>query len=142
MVEIEGYLVLEDLYYLTTEDAHIWAKVEDGKVRSGVDDFGQRQMGEVVYVESPSVGDKVEYNKGYGTIESGKATKDLYSPVSGTITEINSKLDDEPKLVNDDPYGEGWIVLIEPSNLDADLKNLLHGDAAVKWMREEAEKAK
>ena len=109
------------LYY--TEE-HEWAKVEGEQVRIGITDYAQSQLGDVVYVELPEEGDSFEANEPFGVIESVKAASDLYMPIAGTIIEVNSELEDAPELVNEDPYGDGWMILIEPDDL-ADLENLL-----------------
>ncbi|OGO42972.1 MAG: glycine cleavage system protein H, partial [Chloroflexi bacterium RBG_16_57_9] len=95
---------------------HEWAKVEGNRARVGITDYAQHQLGDVVYVELPKVGAKVEHMKTFGVVESVKAASDLFSPVGGTVVEINNRLEDEPELVNNDPYGAGWMIVIEPSN--------------------------
>lgn len=100
-------------------DEHEWVKLEDGKARVGITDFAQDQLGDVVYVETPSVGDSVEAGATFGVIESVKAASDLFCPVTGTVTEVNERLLDEPELVNSDPYGDGWMVVIEPADPSA-----------------------
>jgi glycine cleavage system H protein len=135
MVEIEGYEVREGLYY---HPEHFWAKVEDGKVRVGASDYGQKALKEVVFVELPAEGDAVIQGEPYGTVESVKAVVDLVAPVSGTVTAVNDALTDNPEPINEDPYGEGWLVVVDPSNLDDDLAALMDYDAAVAWYTEVA----
>ncbi|MCD6479266.1 glycine cleavage system protein GcvH [Candidatus Bathyarchaeota archaeon] len=119
----EEYKVPEGLYY--TEE-HEWLKVlDDGNVLMGITDYAQKQLHEIVYVELPEVGKDVERMDTIGTVESVKAVSDVYSPVSGTIIEVNETLLDSPELLNEDPYGEGWIAKMKPKNLDADLKELM-----------------
>ena len=113
MVEIGEYEVREGLYY---HKEHFWAKIEDELVRLGATDYGQKALREVVFVELPEVGDKVEQNEAYGTVESVKAVIDLIAPVSGTVKEVNEALMDNPDTINKDPYGEGWMILIELSH--------------------------
>ncbi|MCL7382940.1 MAG: glycine cleavage system protein GcvH [Thaumarchaeota archaeon] len=98
-------------YYYTRE--HEWVKIEKNKARVGITDYAQKKLREVIFVELPNVGQKVKQNETLATIESVKASADVYSPVTGKVVEVNSKLIDSPELVNEDPYGEGWIALIE-----------------------------
>ena len=119
----EEYAVLEGLYY--TEE-HEWAKVlDDGTVVVGICDYAQKQLHEIVYVELPEVESDAEYNGVIGAVESVKAVSDMNSPVSGTIVEVNEELLDSPELINEDPYGKGWIAKIKPSDIDGDLLNLM-----------------
>jgi len=133
MVKVEDYEVPENLYY---HKQYMWASVENGKVKIGVSDFAQKQLREIVYVELPSVGDTITQNEPFGTLESVKAVSDLIAPVSGTVEDVNEELESKPELLNEDPYGEGWILTVAPTNLDADLKALLNFDAAVQWHKE------
>ena len=98
--------------YLYTRD-HEWIKVEGNMITIGVTDYGQKKLREVVYVELPTVGQKVEEGEAIATLESVKASAEVYTPASGKVIEVNSRLVDSPELVNDDPYGEGWIAKIE-----------------------------
>ncbi|MCD6126062.1 MAG: glycine cleavage system protein GcvH [Thaumarchaeota archaeon] len=98
--------------YLYTRD-HEWIKVEGNVITIGVTDYGQKKLREVVYVELPTVGQKVEEGEAIATLESVKASAEVYTPASGKVIEVNSKLVDSPELVNDDPYGDGWIAKIE-----------------------------
>ena len=98
--------------YLYTRD-HEWIKVEGNVITIGVTDYGQKKLREVVYVELPTVGQKVEEGEAIATLESVKASAEVYTPASGKVIEVNSRLVDSPELVNDDPYGEGWIAKIE-----------------------------
>jgi glycine cleavage system H protein len=106
---------------------HEWARVEDGSVVIGVTDYAQDSLGEVVYVELPQEGGKVTKDEAFGVIESTKAVSDLYSPVSGTVSDVNDTLLDSPELINEDPYDEGWIRRIDMSH-PSELEKLL--DAA------------
>jgi glycine cleavage system H protein len=130
MVKVEDYEVPENLYY---HKEYLWAKVEDGKVKIGMSDFAQKQLNDIVYVELPSVGDAITQNEPFGTLESVKAVSDLIAPISGTIEAVNQELESKPDLVNEDPYGEGWLLIVAPTNLDADLKAIMNFDAAVEW---------
>ena len=133
MVKVEDYEVPEKLYY---HKEYLWASVEDGKVKIGMIDFAQKQLHDIVYVELPSVGDSITQSEPFGTLESVKAVSDLVAPVNGTIEAINEELESKPELINEDPYGEGWLIIVAPTNLDADLKALLDFNAAVEWHKE------
>jgi glycine cleavage system H protein len=102
---------------------HEWAKVEDGdKVRIGITDYAQDALGDVVYVDVPAVGATVKANDTFSEVESTKSVSDIYAPVDGTVVEVNADLADAPERINEDPYGEGWIAVIElsdPSQVDA-----------------------
>ena len=95
---------------------HEWVKLEGDVAVVGITDFAQDQLGDVVYVELPKVGDKVEAMKPFGVVESVKTASDLYAPVSGTIAEVNEQLATEPQLVNDAPYEGGWMIKIQPDD--------------------------
>jgi glycine cleavage system H protein len=96
---------------------HEWARLEaDARVRVGITDYAQDALGDVVYVELPAVGDRVEMGAAFGEVESTKSVSELYAPVTGTVVEINDELTDAPERLNDDPYGEGWICVIEPDD--------------------------
>lgn len=100
---------------------HEWVLVEGDSATIGISDFAQSELGDVVYVEVPEVGEKISKEDPFGAVESVKAVSDLYAPVSGTVVEVNDALPDTPELINEDPYGEGWIIkvtLSDPSELD------------------------
>ena len=97
---------------------HEWARLDGDRVTVGITDFAQEELGDVVYVELPQVGRTVEESGTFGVVESVKAVSDLYAPLSGTIVEANTKLEDEPELVNRSPYGEGWMIVMEATNLE------------------------
>ena len=103
---------------------HEWAKAEGARVRVGITHFAQEQLGDVVFVELPKVGAKVTQNKGFGVVESVKAVSDLFAPLSGEVVEINAALPKSPEVVNQDPYGKGWMIVIAPSD-PKELENLL-----------------
>ncbi|HZA75264.1 MAG TPA: glycine cleavage system protein GcvH [Acidimicrobiales bacterium] len=102
-----------DLRYSTD---HEWARVEEGRVRVGITDYAQDALGDVVFVELPTVGTQVERGASFSEVESTKSVSEIYAPVSGTIAEVNADLTDSPERLNDDPYGEGWICVIEPTD--------------------------
>lgn len=103
----------EDLRY--TND-HEWVRVEGEQIRVGITDYAQDALGDVVYVELPSVGDAVEVGGSLGEVESTKSVSDLYAPVSGTVALVNEALEATPGKLNEDPYGEGWLVVIDASD--------------------------
>jgi glycine cleavage system H protein len=140
-MQIESYNFPDDLYY---EKNHFWAKIDsDGSVIFGATDFFQKLAGEIVYVELPMKGAKVKQSESMSSLESGKWVGKIFAPVSGEITQANSELDDSPELLNQSPYGDGWIGKIKPSNLDAELANLMKvGPDFEKFMREEMDKHK
>jgi len=108
-----------DLRY--TKD-HEWIKLVGGTATIGITDFAQRELGDIVYVEVETIGKHIDAGAVFGTVEAVKTVSDLYLPVSGTITELNLKLANAPELVNNDPYGEGWMIKMKidnPSDIDA-----------------------
>jgi glycine cleavage system H protein len=107
---------------------HEWARVEGGAVRIGITDYAQDALGDVVYVEVPEVGAAVAANDKISEVESTKSVSDIYAPVGGTITAVNPDLGDSPQRLNEDPYGEGWICVIELGGTE-DLDALLDADA-------------
>ncbi|OHP75938.1 glycine cleavage system protein H [Rothia sp. HMSC062F03] len=108
----------------TSEHEWVSALTAEGTVRVGITDHAQDALGDVVYVDLPSVGDSVAAEDSFGEIESTKSVSDLFAPISGEVVAVNEGLEDDPAQVNSDPYGEGWIVEIRPENAD-DLANLL-----------------
>ncbi len=138
-MKVGDYDLPDELYY---HEDHSWAKVEDGKVRVGMNDMFQASAGDVVYVDLPFEGDEITQGEVCGKIQSRKWIGKLVAPVSGEIVEINDGLESDTTLINKEPYGGGWIVVIEPSNLDEDLGKLMKGDAVVSWMEAEIKKAK
>ena len=135
MVKVEAYEVPEGLYY--SKDFE-WIKIEGDKVRVGITDYAQKTLREIVYAELPSVGTEVKQNEPFGTLESVKAVSDLISAISGTIEEVNEEVQSKPETLNEDPYGKAWLLVVKPSNLQADLANLLDFEKAVEWHRAQA----
>lgn len=103
---------------------HEWVKIEGDLVITGITDHAQDELGDLVYVETPEVGGKVTAGEQAGVVESVKTASDIHAPVSGTVVEVNTDLEDDPDFVNDDPYGKGWIYKIKPDNI-ADVEKLL-----------------
>jgi len=135
LVKVDDYEVPEGLYY---SEEYSWARVENGKVRIGISDYAQKQLREIVFVELPSVGETITQPEPFGTVESVKAVSDLVAPVSGKIEEVNEEVGDKPELLNESPYDKGWLIVVSPTNLDADLKNLMDFNKAVEWHKSKA----
>ncbi len=139
-MQINEYNCPDELYY---HREHCWARVEDGIVVVGVQDFAQEMAGPIKRVVTLEEEDEVNQDKPFGTMSSGKWTGKLYSPVSGEIEEVNEELEDNAQLINDDPYGDGWIIKISPSNLDSDLSQLWRTGAEFEtWLKKEIENKK
>ena len=111
----------EELKY--TEE-HEWVKIEDNIATIGITDFAQGELGDIVYLEIDSLDNEIAINEVFGTVEAVKTVSDLFMPVGGKVIEMNSTLEDKPELVNEDPYGEGWIIKIDISDL-SEVDNLL-----------------
>jgi glycine cleavage system H protein len=133
LVKVQGYEVPEGLYY---SKEWMWVKVENGKVRIGITDYAQKQLNEVVFAELPNVGDEVVKGEPFGTVESVKSVSDLVAPVSGKISEVNKKVSDNLGTLNEDPYNEGWILVISPTNIEDDLRTLMNFEQSVEWHKE------
>ncbi|NWK50103.1 glycine cleavage system protein GcvH [Acinetobacter sp. SwsAc7] len=114
-----------ELKYAST---HEWVRVEGDLVVTGISDHAQDALGDLVYVETPEVGQQITAGEQAGVVESVKTASDIHAPVSGTVVEINANLEDDPDFVNDDPYGKGWIYKIKPDNI-ADVEQLLSSTA-------------
>jgi glycine cleavage system H protein len=113
--------VPDDLYYL---ESHEWIDPQTGRV--GISDFAQDELGDVVFVELPTGGSELEQDGEFGVVESIKAVSDIYAPVSGDVTAVNDALEDQPELVNEDPFGDGWLVEVDFD--DENLEGLLSAD--------------
>ena len=130
MVKVEGYEVPEGFYYTKEFE---WIKIEGEKVRVGITDYAQKQLREIVYAELPSTGSETKQNEPYGTVESVKSVSDLVAPISGTIEEVNAEVQSKPELLNEDPYAKGWLLIVKPTNLQAELVNIMDFNKAVEW---------
>jgi glycine cleavage system H protein len=130
MVKVDNYEVPEGLYYSNDFE---WIKIEGDKVRMGITDYAQKQLREIVYAELPEAGTEVKQNEPYGTVESVKAVSDLVAAISGTVEEVNAEARSKPEILNEDPYVKGWLILVKPSNLQAELVNLMDFNKAVEW---------
>ena len=125
MKEISELNFPDDLKY--TED-HEWSKLENGEVTIGICDYAQDQLGDVVFVELPQVGDALDKGQEFGTVESVKAVSELFIPLGGEVTAINENLEDTPELVNSEPYTGGWMVKLKPADA-SELDGLMTKDA-------------
>lgn len=129
MSEIPG-----DLKFLKS---HEWARVEgDGRITIGISDHAQGLLGDLVYVELPTLGDRVEAGTGCAVVESVKAASDVYSPVTGKVVEVNESLSDKPETINEDAYGDGWIFVIEAEEPEQ-VNELLDPDAYAELLEDE-----
>jgi len=135
MVKVDGYEVPEGLYY--SKDFE-WIKIEGDKVRMGLTDYAQKQLREIVYAELPGPRTEVKQNEPYGTVESVKAVSDLIAAISGTVEEVNEEAQSKPELLNEDPYVKGWLLVVKPANLQAELPNLMDFNKAVEWHKAQA----
>ncbi|TXC91169.1 glycine cleavage system protein GcvH [Metabacillus litoralis] len=121
---------------LRYSEEHEWVKVEGEKVRIGITDFAQSELGDIVFVELPEVGDEIKADEPFGSVESVKTVSELYAPISGKVIEINEDLDDSPEFVNESPYEKAWMVVIEPSNA-ADVENLMTAEQYAEMTKED-----
>ena len=136
MVKVDGHEVPEGLYY--SKD-FAWIKIEGDKIRMGITDYAQKSLREIVYAELPTAGSAVKQGEPYGTLESVKAVSDLVAAASGTIEEVNAEVQSKPETLNEDPYVKGWLLIVKPTNLQADLSNLMDFNAAVEWHKAQAQ---
>ena len=121
----------EHLFY-TKE--HEWANFKDNEVIIGITDYAQSQLGDIIFIEFPEIGDQVNAGDSFGEVEAVKTVSELYAPVTGTVLEVNENLEDSADLVNSDPYGDGWLIKIKPTNLNE--KNDLMKSVAYKELIE------
>src|SRR5690625_836277 len=115
---------------------HEWVRQEGNKVYIGITDFAQSELGDIVFVELPEEGDEVKVNESFGSVESVKTVSELYSPVSGTVVEVNEELEDSPEYVNDSPYEDAWMIVVELSD-ESELDNLLTADEYKAFVEED-----
>jgi len=138
VAKVREFYLPDELYYDPKE--HLWARLEeDNKVRVGLDMFGQSAAGTIAYIKIIPAGREAHKGRAFGSLEAGKYIGPLKAPVSGKIVQVNDKVIKTPTLVNTDPYGEGWFVLIEPRNLEADLADLVHGAKVEEWLKAQIE---
>ena len=146
MANIQGYEFPDELYF---HEKHAWMRVEDdGTVTIGLNDLAQQQAGEIMYVDMPFEDDEIELGETCMKIQTAKGVGPVSAPCSGTVIEVNEDAQDEPELINTSCYDEGWFIKVQPTDLEADLPNLMKGEEALAdWVaaevaRAEAEKAK
>ena len=125
----------EGLKYSTE---HEWVLVEGSMATIGITEYAQEELGDIVYVELPEVGEKVVKDDPFGAVESVKAVSDVYAPVSGAVLEINDLLPDNPETINDDPYGDGWMIRVELSDKD-DLSDLMDAEEYAEYVQQQKE---
>lgn len=131
MKEIDELNLPDDVRY--AED-HEWIRYEGDKVRIGISDYAQDQLGDIVFVELPQSGDTFEKGEEFGTVESVKAVSELYMPIGGEILSVNTALEESPDLVNQSPYNDGWMIEVKPSN-SAELEALITRDAYLEMLK-------
>jgi glycine cleavage system H protein len=117
---------------------HEWVATEESVATIGITDHAQEQLGEIVYIELPSVGEKVSKDDPFGVVESVKAVSDIYAPISGTVVEVNEDLPESPEVVNEDPYGDGWLIKVKVSD-PADFEDLMDNDEYTELVAREKE---
>ena len=117
---------------------HEWVLVEGKSATIGITEYAQEELGDIVYVELSEVGEKVVKDDPFGAVESVKAVSDVYAPVSGAVLEVNDVLPDNPETINDDPYGDGWMIRVELSDLD-DLKDLMDAEEYAEYVAQQKE---
>jgi len=136
MARVEEYDMPDELYY---HKEFMWVRVEGEEAVVGLNDFSQKLAGEISYIEMPEEGDEVKQDEAIGSYETGKWLGKLYAPVSGEVAAMNEEVEDEPTLVNKDPYGEGWLFKIKMGD-PAQLDNLMKGEEAIEWLKGEIAK--
>lgn len=129
---LEELTFLDDIYYF---DEHTWAKLEGDTVRVGITDFAQDNLGDIIYIELPEVGDSFDKGEEFGQAESAKTVSPLYMPVGGEIIEINEELEGSPELVNNEPYQAGWMIVVKPNDIN-ELKELLTKEGYINFLQE------
>jgi len=138
-MQIQGYHMPEDLYY---EENHYWVRVEADFLIMGMDDFAQQMAGKIVYVQLPFEGKQLTAGKKFAKVESGKWVGKVFAPVNGELLKSNEKLENDPGMINNDCYGEGWMYQIKPDDV-REVESLMHGKEAIEtWLLEDIKKYK
>lgn len=132
---ISGGLLMSTPKDLRYSEEHEWVKVEDGVARIGITHFAQAELGDIVFVELPQVGDDIKANEPFGSVESVKTVSELYAPISGKVVEVNSGLEDSPEFVNESPYENAWMVVIEPTDV-SEIESLMTAEEYEKMTQE------
>jgi len=139
MADIEGYNMPDDLYYYE-EDT--WLKIEGDKIRIGMTDFFQQAAGDIVYVDLPFEGDEIKRGQPFGKAQSSKWIGKLIAPISGVIEEVNYELDSDSTIINKDPYGDGWVIVVTPLAFEEEKGSLIHGlEAVTEWIKRQIAKS-
>ncbi|HLR74219.1 MAG TPA: glycine cleavage system protein GcvH [Virgibacillus sp.] len=120
---------------LLYSEEHEWVKKEDDKVRIGITDFAQSELGDIVFVELPEVGEELEADEPFGSVESVKTVSELYAPVSGKVVEVNEELEDSPEFVNESPYEKAWMIVVEVSD-ESEMDDLLSDEEYKEFVEE------
>ncbi|MEM3406326.1 MAG: glycine cleavage system protein GcvH [Nitrososphaerota archaeon] len=139
MIEIEGYKIIKNLLY--SKD-HVWIKIENNKAKIGITDYIQKNLHDIVYIELPEINSNIHQGKKLALMESIKTISEIHSPLTGKILKINEELKSKPGLINESPYGDGWIAIIEPINFEKEKSNLLNFKEYVEYIRKIIEKEK
>lgn len=134
MAKVDKYEMPDDLYYTTD---HAWVKIEGNQIRVGVTDFMQQLAGDITFIRVPRAGKDMEAGKNLASMQSGKWAGKVAVPVTGKVVDVNKDLAATPKPLNADPYGQGWIAVMEPANMEDVKANLLYGDKAIEFIKEE-----
>ncbi|WP_226035954.1 glycine cleavage system protein GcvH [Aquibacillus saliphilus] len=121
---------------LRYSEEHEWVKVEGDKVRIGITDHAQAELGDIVFVELPEEGDVLEEDEPFGSVESVKTVSELYAPISGKVVEVNAELDSSPEFVNESPYDKAWMIVVEPNDL-SEIDNLMTAEEYEQMIKEE-----
>jgi glycine cleavage system H protein len=137
MVKVDEFEFPDDLQYFSTETDQIWLKKENGTLRIGITTLGAYAAGKVKFIRLRPAGKDVKSGRSIGTLESGKWTGPVKTPISGTLVDVNEELKSNPGLINDDPYGKGWVAVIEPTDFDSEKDALVSGDGIEAWAKEE-----
>ncbi|MEG0260332.1 MAG: glycine cleavage system protein GcvH [Lysinibacillus sp.] len=122
----------KDLRY---SEEHEWVKLEDGKARIGISHFAQSELGDIVFVELPQVGDEIKTDDPFGSVESVKTVSELYAPISGKVVAVNTELEDSPEFVNESPYDKAWMIVVEPAD-SAEIDSLMTAEQYVAMTEE------
>ncbi len=132
MVRINNYEVINGLYYSET---HVWVRIENDIAVIGITDYGQKNLKEIVNVMLPDLGVFIAQGDILGSLETAKAVIDIVAPLSGTVKEVNENVIGKPSLINEDPYGRGWLIKIAPLNLHMELPKLMDFSKAIEWYK-------
>ena len=121
---------------LRYSEEHEWVKTEGNKVRIGITDFAQSELGDIVFVELPEVGDEIKADEPFGSVESVKTVSELYAPINGKVVEVNEDLEDSPEFVNESPYEKAWMIIVEPSDA-SEIENLMTAEQYEDMIKED-----